>query len=380
MSEPRIVPAGVLLAALLASGCSGGDAPRSADAAPHPAGFVLPPEQRARITTIAVTPSRYAPIVHTTGIVQFDGDRSTQVLAPISGPVTRILVQPGTPVRQGDPLAHVSSPDFAAAVAAYRKAAAAARNAQRIAELDEQLFKNDAIARRELEQAETDAVSAAADRDAALEQLRALGVEEGTIQALQENRPVSVVDGVIRSPITGVVVERLITPGTLLQAGTTPCFTVADLSEMWVLANVFEADLPDVHRGDVAEITAAASPHAVRGVVDNIAAEVDSATKATAVRIVAPNREQLLKKDMYVRVAIHSRRPHVGLLIPVSAVLRDEDNQPFVFVQDDRGAYERRTVTLGGRVGDRYIVSAGLHPGDRVVTEGGLFLQFAESQ
>jgi cobalt-zinc-cadmium efflux system membrane fusion protein len=83
---------------------------------------------------------------------------------------------------------------------------------------------------------------------------------------------------------------------------------------------------------------------------------------------------------MYVRVAIHSRREHTGMLVPVSAVLRDEDNRPFVYIQNTSGAYERRSITLGARVNDQWQVTAGLVPGDKVVSEGGLFLQFAQSQ
>jgi cobalt-zinc-cadmium efflux system membrane fusion protein len=147
-----------------------------------------------------------------------------------------------------------------------------------------------------------------------------------------------------------------------------------------VLADVFETDLPDVRLGDPADVVTTASPRTFRGTVDNIAAEVDSSTRATAVRVVVPNAQQLLKKDMYVRVAIQSRREHTGMLVPVSAVLRDEDNRPFVYIQNTSGAYGRRSITLGARVNDQWQVTAGLVPGDKVVSEGGLFLQFAQSQ
>jgi len=379
MTSPRLPLAAALLAAVLAAGCSAKDAPADAAAA-KPSTLVLPPAQRERITVTPVAPTRYQAEVHATGTVAFDGDQSTQILAPISGPVTRILVQPGSRVRKGDPLAYVSSPDFAAAMSNYRKAAATARNLQRVADLDVQLFKNDAIARRDMEQAQADAVGANADRDAALEQLRALGVDGATIDSLRNDRPVTSIAGVIRAPLAGTIVERLVTPGQLLQAGSTPCFTIADLSRMWVMTSVFETDLADVQRGDPADVVTTARSEMAHGIVDNIAPEVDSTTKATAVRVVVPNRDRLLKKDMYVRVVIRSRRQHEGLLVPVSAVLRDEDNTPFVYIQNAAGAYERRTVTLGQRIEDRYAVAAGLAAGDRVVSEGGLFLQFAESQ
>ncbi|MGH7532565.1 MAG: efflux RND transporter periplasmic adaptor subunit, partial [Gemmatimonadales bacterium] len=93
------------------------------------------------------------------------------------------------------------------------------------------------------------------------------------------------------------------------------------------------------------------------------------------------NRDGLLKKDMYVRVAVRSSRSRTGILVPVGAVLRDDDNQPFVFVAATQpGTFERRTITLGDRVGDVYEIAHGVVPGDRVVTEGGLFLQFAQGQ
>lgn len=384
----RLTAATAVLAAVAVGGCSKDAPPASAERAPgygaapaaKPGELVLPPAQRERISITTVAPTRYQPLVYATGTVAFDGDQSTQVLAPISGPVTRILVQPGDAVSRGQALAYVSSPDYAAAVSNYRKAAATARNLQHIADLDVQLYKNDAIARRDMEQAQTDAVSAAADRDAALEQLRAIGVEDTTIQALQENRPVANVQGAIRAPIAGTVVERLVTPGQLLQAGTTPCFTVADLSRMWVMTNVFESDLSDVRLGDQADVVTNASTNVFHGTVDNIAAEVDSATKATAARVVVSNPERLLRKDMYVRVTVHSRHEHNGLLVPIAAVLRDEDNNPFVYVQDTNGAFERRSVTLGERLADRYQIASGLQSGDKVVSEGGLFLQFAQSQ
>jgi len=135
-----------------------------------------------------------------------------------------------------------------------------------------------------------------------------------------------------------------------------------------------------VHLGDEAEVATNVSDGLVRGRVDNISPQVDSTTKATLVRVVVPNAQRLLKKDMYVRVTIRSHLPRRGLLVPVSAVLRDEDNRPFVYIQNAQGAFERRTIALGPRVGTSFEVRDGLQAGDRLVSEGGLFLQFAESQ
>ncbi|MFI5235307.1 MAG: efflux RND transporter periplasmic adaptor subunit [Gemmatimonadales bacterium] len=379
MSANATLAAASAVVLLLAAGCSHAPAD-AAERSGDSLQITIPAEQRARIATITVAPVAFAPLVQANGTVAFDGDQSTPVLAPISGPVTRIVVEPGAEVKKGEVLAYVASPDFAAALAGYRKAAATARQLRRIADQNEQLYKNDGIARRDLEQSETDAVSADADRDAAFEQLRALGVEDSTLAGLKAGHDVPAPEAVIRAPLSGTVVERLITPGQLIQAGATPCFTVADLSRMWVMTSIFESDLPDVHRGDRAEVSTASAGARAIGTVDNIAAEVDSATKATVARVVVANPARLLKKDMYVRVVIHSSRSRTGIIIPVSAVLRDDDNQPFLFVGAGAGTFERHTVTLGERIGDRFEILSGLKAGDRVVTEGGLFLQFAQSQ
>lgn len=344
---------------------------------------IVPAEQLSRLHVETVAASNYRPTIQATGTVQFDADVSTQVLAPISGPVTRILAEPGASVRAGQALALVSSPDFATTVADFRKAQASWVQAKRVSDLDEQLWKNDAIAKRDLEQAQTDLVAAAADRDAALQQLTALGVDQGSIEALREGKDVPTLQAAIRAPIEGTVVERLISPGLLLQAGSTPAFTVANLATMWVQTNVFESDLSAVQNGDRAEVTTTASPTPVVGRVTYIAALVDPATKATAVRVVVPNMRRLLKKDMYVQVAIHASRERNGILIPVTAVLRDDDNLPFVFVEAKSAtgtSFARRPITIGTRVGDQYEVRSGINAGERIISEGALFVQFAQTQ
>jgi membrane fusion protein, heavy metal efflux system len=355
----------------------------AAEAAPARAAvagrIVLTAAQRDKIHTATIKPSTFRRTVETTGTVGFDNDQATTVLAPVSGPVSRLAVSLGAKVGAGDVLATVASPDYATALSAYRKAVTTAKNARRIADLAKELSHNN-LARKEVEQAQTDAANAEADRDAALEQLHSLGVDAPTIQALQENQPLPDRAGLIRSPIAGTVVEKLITPGQLLQAGTTPCFTVADLSQVWVMANLFESDLTAVAQGDPAEVLTSASTTNLPGTVDYISAIVDPSTRAIGVRVVARNPRDALKKQMYVRVLIHSRREETGLLAPVSAVLRDDENLPFVYLANADGSFARRRITLGGRVGDRYETTAGLTAGDQVVVEGGLFLQFLQNQ
>jgi cobalt-zinc-cadmium efflux system membrane fusion protein len=349
----------------------------SAASSPQDVGLTADQATRLQVATVMIAPFR--PVITTTGTVAFNGDHSTQVLAPVSGPVTQILVSPGAYVRRGQALATVTSPDFAAATSAFRKALSTSRNLQRIADLDAQLFKNDAIARREMEQAQTDAASAAADRDAAAEQLRALGVDAAAVDAVRANRGAAAA-AVIRAPLDGTVVEKLVTPGQLIQAGTTPVFTIADLSTVWVMANVFESELALVAAGESATITSGASPLPVTGQVAYVGSLVDPATRATMVRILAPNPRDVLKRDMLVNVSIRAAQARNALVLPASAVLRDDQNLPFVFIALPNNRFARRQVTLGSRTGDLYEVKSGLASGERIVSNGALFVQFAGSQ
>ena len=188
--------------------------------------------------------------------------------------------------------------------------------------------------------------------------------------------------GVVRSPINGTVVEKLISPGQLLQAATTPCFTVADLSQVWVMADFFESDLADVAVGNSAEIITSADPQAAFPARwANISAIVDPNTRSIGVRVsVAKNPGGLLKKQMYVRVLIRSSRETTGLLAPVSAILRNDENLPFVYLAGADGTFARRQVTLGSRVDEQYEIKSGLAEGDPIVTDGGLFVQFLQNQ
>jgi membrane fusion protein, heavy metal efflux system len=336
--------------------------------------------QRQKIQLYTVAPSKFRKTTETTGTVDFDNDQATSVLAPFGGPVSRLLVSPGDQVKAGDPLAEVDSPDFATAISAYRKALATAKTLRRVADMDKDLIQHNGVAQREEEQAQTDAANAEADRDAALQTLVSLNLDSQVIQDLQAGRPVSRPGGMINSPIAGTVVEKLITPGELLTAGTTPCFTVADLSRVWVMAQLFGSDLAAVSVGDPAEVVSGIATNSFSGTVENISALVNPDTRSVLVRVVVENPRDFLKKQMYVRVRIQARQESTGLLVPVSAILRDDENLPFVYVALADGSFARRHVTLGYRTGDQFDIPDGLKAGDEIVVDGGLFVQFQQNQ
>jgi RND family efflux transporter, MFP subunit len=365
---------------MLGSGCSSKPDDSAQAAAVTASNVTLSAAQRQHIRLYTVAPSMFGKTVEAIGTVDFDNDQATSVLAPFSGPVSRLLVSPGDKVKKGDPLAVVESPDFAAATSAYSKALATAANARRLADADKDLVTHDGVSRREQQQAQTDAVNAEADRDAALQALVSLNVDPKTIRDIQAGRPVSRVEGTIRSPVTGTVVEKLITPGQLLQAGTTACFTVADLSRVWVMAQVSASDLASVSTGDAADVETGVDGQKISGTVDNISAVVNPDTRAVIARVVVANPKNLLKKQMYVRVQIHARQQSMGMLVPVSAVLRDDENLPFVYASQHDGSFARQHVTLGSRTGDRYAISEGVKAGDQIVVDGGIFIQFMQNQ
>ncbi|MGH8215083.1 MAG: efflux RND transporter periplasmic adaptor subunit, partial [Rhodanobacteraceae bacterium] len=208
----------------------------------------------------------------------------------------------------------------------------------------------------------------------------ALHVDPKTIDDIRAGKPVAHGQAVIRAPIAGTVVEKSVAPGQTLAAGTTPCFTIADTSKMWVMAHVFGDDIERLRAGDPAKVMTGAGGKPIDGTVTNVGAVVDPGTRSVNARVSVDNPDGALKKQMYVTVHIRSHEQHRGLLIPDSAVLRDDENLPFVYVVEKDGGYARRSVLLGTRVGDHYVIPQGLHAGDKVVADGSIFLRFIQSQ
>ena len=154
--------AAVIAAVISCAGCSSKKDDYAQSAAVKPGNVALSAAQRRNVRLYTVQASKFHKTVETTGVVDFDNDQATSVIAPFSGPVARLLVSPGERVRKDQPLATVTSPDFAAAVSAYRKAIAAADTARKLADMDKDLLAHKGVSEREAQQAESDAVSAEA--------------------------------------------------------------------------------------------------------------------------------------------------------------------------------------------------------------------------
>src|SRR5690348_1008529 len=201
----RLLRAALLMCALgAAAACSPDNGNQKAATASN---VTLTDAQRKNIRIFTVEQAQFHKSVDVNGVVDFDNDQATSVMSPISGSVTRLLVNPGERVAKGQALATVDSPDYATAIGAYRTSIVAAAATRKVANMDKDLLAHQGVSQREAEQAETDAVTAEANRAAALQTLASLNVDPGIIRNIQRGKRVSNVAGVIRAPIAGTVVE-----------------------------------------------------------------------------------------------------------------------------------------------------------------------------
>jgi cobalt-zinc-cadmium efflux system membrane fusion protein len=366
---PAALALAALLAAPLATGCG-----HPARAAPQPA---LPPGEVklqhipdfVRIAEVEVA-SESAP-TEATAKVAFDEGRVSRIGAPVSGRVLELRVQPGDRVRKGQPLLVIASPDAESAFADFVAARADAALAEKNLERQRRLLADQAVSQREVLQAESEATKARAGRARALARLEVLGIAPDDPTA----RPSRYL---LRAPIDGVVVERPATPGMEVRADSgTPLVTVADLSRLWVLADVFERDVGAVAVGARAEVRVAAWPARTwEGKVTHVGDVVDPQSRTVKVRVEVSNPDQKLKPEMFARVSLRGAAAPPGLAVPSQAVLSDGAGSAVVVALGE-GRFERRTIEAGPERDGHVRVLAGLAPGERVVTDGAIYLSAA---
>jgi cobalt-zinc-cadmium efflux system membrane fusion protein len=379
--------AALLLALLLAlAGCSSGPGGAESQMTSYSTGenkadtanlFTVPPDQMAHIQVVTVEKSKLPRVLHLTGTVAYNAFKTTPVFSAVGGPVQEILAEPGQTVHPGQTLLTVTSPDYSAARSAYLKATSAFLLAQKNYERSKDLLEHKAIAERDFQQAESDRAQAQADLQSSEDALRALGIANP--ESLVKEAPKTTGQIPVVAPTAGEVVERLVGPGQLLQAGTTQCFTISDMSTVWVLVNVYQNDLAYVRSGDRVDITTDAYPDVFHGKISYVADALDPNTRTLQARIVTDNPGKKLKKDMYVTANVQAGALSNALTVPDAAILRDSENQPFAYVQTGANQFARRLVKVGDSQNGRILVQDGLKEGERVVGDGSLFLQFKNS-
>jgi cobalt-zinc-cadmium efflux system membrane fusion protein len=349
----------------------------SANGAPSsvPQLFTIPQDQMAHVQVVSVQPTRLTRTLRLTGAVAYNAFNTTPVITQIGGPVSRILVVPGQHVKIGQPMLDVSSPDYSQLLDAYLKAADSFRLADKNWVRAQDLYQHHAIAQRDLEQAESDRNQAQADLNAADQGMRILGIKNpGDLAKAPSSALIPVL-----APIGGEVVERLVSPGQVVQAGQTQAFTISDLSNVWVLANVYQADLAAVRTGDDVVVETDSYPDRFHGRISYVSPALDPNTRTLQARIVVDNPGEKLKRDMYCTVTVTAGFIPNAIAVPDSSVLRDDNNQPFVYLATSANQFGRRDVEIGESLDGKTRILRGLSPGERVVGDGSLFLQFANS-
>ncbi|MGB8472527.1 MAG: efflux RND transporter periplasmic adaptor subunit [Candidatus Acidiferrum sp.] len=386
-----VFPSAVLAAAsvlLLLAGC--GSAPTESESqmtsysskksgAETASLFTVPQDQMAHVQVVSVEKSTLPRVLRLTGAVAYNAFKTTPVFAAIGGPVHELLAAPGETVRQGQPLLTVNSPDYSMARSAYIKSREAYLLADKFFTRAQDLFHHGAIALADFQQAESNRNQAQADLQSSEDALRVLGVNDPA--SLATNPPKTTAQIPVLAPVAGVIVERLVGPGQLLQAGATQVFTISDMSTVWVLVNVYQSEMAYVHLGDSVDVNTDAYPGVFHGRISYLAAALDPNTRTLQARIVTENPGKKLKKDMYVTAIVNAGSIANALTVPDAAVLRDAENQPFVYVQSSAkpNEFARRLVELGDSQSGRTQITSGLKEGEHVVGDGSLFLQFKNS-
>jgi cobalt-zinc-cadmium efflux system membrane fusion protein len=337
--------------------------------------FNIPEGQMQHVQVVTVQPATLKRTLRLTGTVAYNAFNTTPVITQVGGPVSRILVVPGQHVKAGEPMLDVSSPDYSQLLGSYLKAADSSRLAEKFYVRAQDLYQHHAIAERDLEQAESDRNQAQAELNAAEQGLKILGIKNPTDLS---KAPSSALIPVL-APISGEVVERLVQPGQVVQAGQTQAFTISDLSTVWVLANVYQAELASVRNGDDVVVQTDAYPGSFHGRISYVSPALDPNTRTLQARIVVDNPGEKLKRDMYCTVTVTAGLLSNVVALPNSSVLRDDNNQPFVYVATGANQFGRRDVDLGESQDGQTQITKGISVGERVVGDGSLFLQFANS-
>jgi len=337
--------------------------------------FSLPADQMSHIQVVTVEQGPLARTLRLSGAVEYNDFRTTPVITQVGGPVSRVMVVKGEHVRAGQALLYVASPDYSLLRSAYVKARDAFQLADKFFHRAQDLYEHHAISQADLEQAESNRAQAQADFESSADAIRILGIADPETIVTKPPSP----EIPLYSPVAGEVVDRMCSPGQLLAAGATQCFTLSDMSSVWILINIYQNDVAYVHVGDPVTIANESYPAVVHGKIEYISPALDPNTRTLQARIEAPNPGERLKKEMYVTAQVQAGVIPNALFVPNSSVLRDDQNMPYVYLQTGNTQFARRGVTLGESQDGKTQILTGLQANDHVVGDGSLFLQFQNS-
>jgi cobalt-zinc-cadmium efflux system membrane fusion protein len=298
-------------------------------------------------------------------VVEADPARLVKVLPPVAGRITQLKVQLGEEVEKGEPLVVLDSPDLDTAYAEYERGKANSALATKTRDRLRELVRTSAVAVRELQQAETDLANAEVEKQRAESRLRQIGVEP---EVSTKSRTVTIV-----APVSGSIIDLNAAPGAYWNDATAALMTVADLSTIWVTANVPEKDTALVTKGQPVEIVFPAYPGEVfKSKVLFVSNVLDPDTRRTKVRISLDNPDTRFKPGMFANVTFFSPKQMVPIVPTTAVVLREEKNQ--VFVEVAPWTFEARRVDIGFQQGGEVAIRDGVAAGDRIVVRGGVLI------
>lgn len=295
------------------------------------------------------------------GRLVWNEDRTVRVVPPVAGRVLRIHIQPGQPVKAGQALLTLSSPDFGQAEAEWRKARADAELASRAEARNQELLDAGTVARKDWEQSAADLARAHAELARAEARIKALGGSRGN----QEYT--------LASPLSGIVVERNVNPGQELrpdQPPPAPLFVITDPTSLWLQADARESDLAGLRPGRAVEVEAPPLPGVFPAKIEQVADFVDPVTRTVRLRACLDNPQRRLKGEMYVTARIPTE-PSGKPLVPAKAVFLLGEKR-YLFVETAPGRYRRQEVRTGTERDGKVAVLEGIAPDTRIVVEGNL--------
>lgn len=377
-------PASLVLAVMLLtlSGCGRADQPAPSDAASvsAPPSVGSPHESQARVETAVVDFSPSHQALTLSGKVAYGEDRYSRISSPLQGRVVEVRVHLGDRVKVGDVLLVVDSPDIAQAYSEYVKEDSDLQYATRAYELAKDLYENKAMPLKDLKQAENELVKARAEYRRAKERLLSLRVPaEELTKPLDKQKITSRFE--MKSPLTGIVVERAVTPGQSVGGDPTQVlFTVADLDMLQVLADLYERDLALVREGQFARVSVEAYPGVdFPATLAAIGDVVDPATRTIKVRAWVNNEAHKLKPEMFARLHLDVGDASQFIVVPREAVL-ETDGKQFVYVVEDQNRYVKHEVKVANISTEQVRVLEGLARGQRIVTKGAVLIKGQEGK
>jgi len=302
--------------------------------------------------------------------IEPDPTRVVHVFAPAGGRIVELRVRPWDRVEKGQTIAELESSDLARAVADYHKALVDNQVKQKQLAREQDLLDHKAISEREFQQAQGDAQQAAAEVEAAREQIQVFGMDPDHAST----------ELLVKAPRSGVILDVGAAPGEFSQAlsASAPLSTVADITTVWAVGDIYEKDLQATKSGEPAQVTLNAYPgEKWMGRVNVVSSAVDPVTRTLHLRVVLPNADLRIKPAMFGSIRL-VRSTAQGIELPATAVVR-EGNDSYVFVAEGNGRYQRRDVKLGRSVDGNLEILSGLNEGDTVVSEGALFLRSASA-